>query len=93
MKKQLYEAKIVIVEKENQYAQKQLECQQQLLQAKTNTETMNSNLASIKAQSEAKKADPNLSEATLSLLFPLVYPGRRMEINDDTSTVVNKNDT
>ena len=38
------------------------------------TETISSNLASIKARTAAKKEDPSLTDEILNQLFPLVYP-------------------
>ena len=92
VKKKIYEAKTITVRNENQYAQERLKCQQQLLQAKTNTETTSSNLAFTRARSAAKKEDSTISETTLNLLFPLVFAGSNDETNKGTSTVANNKD-
>ena len=51
-----------------------LTARRDLYKAKLGSETISSNLASIKAQAEAKKEDSSLTDEMLNQLSPLVYP-------------------
>ena len=60
-----------------------LSAETDLYKAKLVKETIDSNLASIKARKEAKNEDPTLTNEMLNLLFPLVYPPSK----DSTSNI------
>ena len=60
-----------------------LTAEKDLYKTKLVSETISSNLASIKVRIEAKKADTPLTDEMLNQLFPLMYPSGK----DSTSNI------